>query len=293
MSCQVEELTITSLIQRVETALSATPLGIEGIDSEHDNKLGTIGTLNRDYMSQQDWYGAALAYWDDTEATVDGMLGGFAALSPSDLAASRRFLQHLRDTIRPGLNFEVSCECGAGIGRVTKGLFLPLNFTRCDIVEASTELISQSPDFIGDPASRCKFYCTGLQEFEPKPSTYDVVWVQWCIGYLTDFDCVRFLSRMGNTLKSGGVIVIKDNTSNESAFVLDRVDSSVTRSLDYLLALADIAGLRVVCQKMQGEDGHHDEKFPDIIFPVPMIALEPKPSTVEEGSGGKDAPAIA
>ena len=270
------ELTTTFLIQRLEATLLATPLGIEGMDSE-DDPVGTIGALNRDYMTnRQDWYGAALDYWDDTEATVGGMLGGFAQLSPSDLASSTRFLQHLRDT-RPELKFEVSCECGAGIGRVSKGLFLPLNFTRCDIVEVSAELISQSPDYIGNLASRCRFYCTGLQDFEPKPNTYDVIWVQWCIGYLTDKDCVKFLKRMGASLRKGGLIVLKDNTCTESAFVLDRDDSSVTRSLDYLLALADIAALRVVCQKVQGEDGHEDEKFPDNIFPVPMIALEPNP----------------
>ena len=83
-----EELTTTSLIQRLEAILSATPLGIEGIDSE-DDPVGAIGALNRYYMTnRQDWYGAALNYWDNTEATVDGMLGGFAQLSPSDLAAS-------------------------------------------------------------------------------------------------------------------------------------------------------------------------------------------------------------
>lgn len=281
------ELTTTSLIQRLEAILAATPLGIEGIDSE-DDPVGTIGALNRDYMTnRQDWYGAALDYWDDTEATVDGMLGGFSSLSPSDLVSSRRFLEHLRDTVRPDLKFDVSCECGAGIGRVTKGLFLPLNFTRCDIVEVSAELISQSPDYIGALASRCKFYCSGLQDFEPKPNTYDVIWVQWCIGYLTDKDCVKFLKRMGASLTKGGIIVIKDNTCTESAFVLDRDDSSVTRSLDYLLALADVAGLRVVCQKVQGEDGHEDEKFPDNIFPVPMIALEPKPGRTARTKNAK------
>jgi len=283
-----EPLTMSSLIQRLETTLSSTPCGIEGIDSE-DDQVGTIGTLNRDYMTnRRDWYGAALDYWDDTDATVDGMLGGFAQLSPSDLAASRRFLQHLQDAVQPDLRFEVACECGAGIGRVTKGMFLPLNFARCDIVEVSAELISQSPDYIGDLASRCKFYCTGLQDFAPKPSTYDVIWVQWCIGYLTDVDCVRFLERMGASLREGGVVVIKDNSCESDAFVLDREDSSVTRSLDYLLALADMAGLRVVCQKMQGEDGHVNEQFPEAIFPVPMLALEPKRKVESSEGGGED-----
>lgn len=264
-----------SLIASLETALSSTPYGIEGIDSE-DVRVGTIATLNRTFMSsREDWYGTALHYWDDTEPTVSGMLGGFANLSPSDLSASTRFLQHLHQTIRPNLRMAVSCECGAGIGRVTKGLFVPLDFARCDLVEVSAALISCSPEYIGDPgSSRCKFYCIGLQSFDPKPSTYDVVWVQWCVGYLTDVDCVKFLHRMGKSLRDDGVVVIKDNTCTGDAFVLDRDDSSVTRSLDYLLALAHLAGLRVVYQRMQGEDDDGEERFPDDIFPVPMIALE-------------------
>ena len=66
----------------------------------------------------------------------------------------------------------------------------------------------------------------------------------------------------------GGVIVIKDNTCDKETFVFERDDSSVTRSLDYILAVAELAGLRVVYQRFQ-------ENFPDNIFPVPMIALAP------------------
>lgn len=281
-------LTMDSLISTLESTLSTSPDGIEGIDSEDDDKIGTISTLNHDFMSsRQDWYGASLKYWDDAKPTVDGMLGGFANLSPSDLAGSTKFLQHVQRKIRPDLQFGASCECGAGIGRVTKGLFLPLNFTQCDLVEVSAELISHAPAYIDDPdcgstpqhltcnpdSSRCRFFCTGLEEFEPKPNTYDVVWVQWCIIYLTDLDCINFLRRMGASLRDGGIVVIKDNTCTGNAYVLDRDDSSVTRSLDYLLALADLAGLRVVYQRMQGEDVD-DAAWPHDMFPVPMVALE-------------------
>jgi hypothetical protein len=94
--------------------------------------------------------------------------------------------------------------------------------------------------------------------------------IQWVIGYLTDYDCVQFLQRIGKSLRKEpkGMIIIKDNTCREQAFVADKVDSSLTRSLDYLLAIIEIAGLRVISMKEAQGD------FPSDIFPVPMIALE-------------------
>jgi len=93
------------------------------------------------------------------------------------------------------------------------------------------------------------------------------VWIQWVVAYLTDFDLVSFFIRMGASLRLGGIIILKDNTCTHEAFVLDKDDSSLTRSLPYLLVLAEIAGLRVV-KKV------HQDDFPDSIFPVPMIAFE-------------------
>jgi protein N-terminal methyltransferase len=64
------------------------------------------------------------------------------------------------------------------------------------------------------------------------------------------------------------VVCLKENTCQDTDFVLDKNDASVTRSVPYLLHLAERAGLRVVLQR-------HQNNFPEEIFPVPMIALEP------------------
>ena len=81
------------------------------------------------------WYNKSHSYWETEEtvqATIDGMLGGFAVLSDRDLAASRKFINEVMDRI-PILKERIesgdstrSCECGAGIGRLTKGLMLPV-----------------------------------------------------------------------------------------------------------------------------------------------------------------------
>jgi protein N-terminal methyltransferase len=165
-----------------------------------------------------------------------------------------------------------ACECGAGIGRVSRGLLLPLGVPRCDLVESSEKLLSQAPAFIGDPeSSRCRFLCQGLQEWTPLPNTYSIIWIQWVLCYLTDDDIVAFLKRCGKALIAHGVIVLKENTcEGGETFVLDKDDASVTRSLPYWLQLIEDSGLRLIQQEMQ-------RNFPEELFPVPMLALEVNP----------------
>ena len=280
------------------------------------------------------------------QPTIDGMLGGFAILSDSDLASSKEFLKSLfdyrllqrkqkqqqqKDLIssenhdnhdhdqnnirRRKRSTYKSCECGAGIGRITKGLMIPLGITQCDLVETSIRLLQHAPTYIGTPPYNEKdfklIHC-GLENFNPSKKRYNVIWIQWCIGYLTDWDLVLFLRRMGDALKDGsadddndknggesGVIVIKDNICNDMAFLADCVDCDITRSYQYLLGIIKESGLRVVTRNKdvmfandenQRKDNERSDTttsskkdelfvkwqddFPDDIWPVPMIALE-------------------
>jgi protein N-terminal methyltransferase len=151
---------------------------------------------------------------------------------------------------------------------VSKGLLLPLGLTQCDLVEPSPRLISAATEYLGDEAAKFRYFCKGLQDFTPIEQSYDIIWIQWMIGYLTDDDLVAFLKRCAVGLRRGGVVVIKDNTCEQEAFIVDRDDASSTRSLPYILAIAELAGFRVVYQRFQ-------QDFPTFIFPVPIIALEP------------------
>ena len=99
-----------AMIDALQQRLSFTSSPMTGIDSD-DNAIGTISNLNRAYMSDRSsWYSTALHYWDDTEPTIDGMLGGFAQLTTPDLKASTRFLRQLQKYHRRNLRFDVSCE---------------------------------------------------------------------------------------------------------------------------------------------------------------------------------------
>ena len=291
-------IAMSDITQQIEIALQNKGHPINGKDSDDDSlqypsitqwkrsigmlgdDLNTTTTCQTASKSRQQWYKKGLGYWDDEEtcpATVDGMLGGFARISTRDLKGSAEFVRHIKSKIQPVLKLTsdenagvptCACECGAGIGRVSKGLLLPLGISQCDLVEPSPRLISSAPEYLGSDASKCRFFCTGLQDFQPKADSYDIIWMQWMIGYLTDDDLVMFLQRCVAALRKGGIVVIKDNTCSQEAFVVDRDDASTTRSLPYIIAIAQLAGLRVVHQQFQ--DG-----FPEDIFPVPMIALAP------------------
>ena len=220
---------------------------------------------------KSDWYDRASQYYEENcPETIDGVLGGFANISDLDLEGSRGFIKQL-EKLRPGWTWSAgaAAECGAGIGRVSKGLLLPLGVPRCDLVESSARLLSAAPDYIGPGASRCRFYCQGLQNWTPAKNTYSIIWIQWVFCYLPDDDAVSFLQRCKEGLVDGGVICLKENTCSDTDFVLDRDDASVTRSVPYLLHLANQAGLQVLLQQNQ-------TNFPEEIFPVPMIALAPE-----------------
>ena len=170
----------------------------EGRDYDNINELwkreGFLLDEETDASSTQKWYNKSHLYWeteDNVQATIDGMLGGFEHLSERDLQASKIFLENLVQTSpelskRRDENQLSSCECGAGIGRVSKGLFLPFGMQRCDLVETSPRLMQVAPIYIGQEATKCNFICQGLQEFNPEPNIYDIIWIQWCIAYLTD-----------------------------------------------------------------------------------------------------------
>jgi len=238
--------------------------------------------------ASQAWYGDGFDYWESEEncpSSDQGVLGGFAHLSPLDARDSHAFLDALA-TKCPELRFDVAADCGAGIGRVSKVTLLP-RFGQVYLVEQSPRLLAAAPEYIGDPdASRARFIRAGLQEYNPPASSLDVVWVQWVVGHLHDLDLVRFLRRMGAALRPGGLVVIKDNVANPEepwTFVMDREDRSITRSREYLVAVCRFAGFEVVLEHLQ-------RGFDEGLFPVPMIALRKVREVGEVATaGGGDA----
>lgn len=73
-------------------------------------------------------------------------------------------------------------DCGAGIGRITKRLLLPL-FKTVDMVDVTEDFLTKARSYLGEEGRRVRnYYCCGLQDFSPEPNSYDVIWIQWVIG---------------------------------------------------------------------------------------------------------------
>ena len=281
-----DEAEYMEIISNLTSCLLENGYPIHGTDTD-DNTYESVDEMwrvqgiapvkNGAASGSSSWYKSALHYWDDSITTIDGMLGGFAAISPTDLDGSRAFLTQVVKDHRPRLRLDRCCDVGAGIGRVTKGFLLSFGFKQCDMVEASSRQLEVAPTFVGEEyVSQCRFFCSGLQDWiPPKTNCYDLIWIQWVISYLTDVDCVRFLRRCTDALREGddcdtassGIICFKENTCDDKAFVVDNDDSSLTRSTPYLINLAEQAGLDVI--HIEYQNG-----FPKELFAVPMIAFE-------------------
>lgn len=73
----------------------------------------------------------------------------------------------------------------------------------------------------------------GLQDWEPRAGAYALIWMQWCVGHLTDGQLRDLLGRCGRALEKGGMVVLKENlvrgNGEEDEDEFDGLDSSVTR----------------------------------------------------------------
>lgn len=141
----------------------------------------------------QQFYSDAQDYWSKIPPTIDGMLGGFGHISRIDIQGSRLFLQQLfRCKNPPNRNYAV--DCGAGIGRISKHLLMNF-FNNIDLVEQNPMFLEKAKEYLG-PKFLPKvgyFYPVGLQDFSPQNNKYDIIWVQWVLGHLTDAHLIRFL----------------------------------------------------------------------------------------------------
>ncbi|XP_026152429.1 N-terminal Xaa-Pro-Lys N-methyltransferase 1 isoform X2 [Mastacembelus armatus] len=221
-----------------------------------------MGDIAHDEVS---FYSNAEDYWKEVPATVDGMLGGYGSISIIDINGSKDFLRKFLGEGEGKTGTRCALDCGAGIGRITKRLLLPL-FSTVDLVDVTQEFLDKAKIHLGEDSKRVgNYFCSGLQDFAPENGHYDVIWIQWVIGHLTDEHLVKFLQRCQKALRPNGLIVIKDNVSYEGV-VPDEVDSSICRDLAIVRSLVAKAGLRIIHEEQQ-------MNFPKEIYQVHTLAL--------------------
>nr|CAG4642080.1 EOG090X0EJQ [Eurycercus lamellatus] len=233
------------------------------------NQNGTDTTGSPDSQNCA-FYTDAAQYWASVPPTVDGMLGGLSKISDIDLKGSQRFLNSIYQLVQcPGK--ERALDGGAGIGRVTQG-FLMKNFPVVDLVEQDKGFIEEAKRALASTNHRGEFFHSGLQNFTPKQEMYDIIWVQWVLGHLTDEDLVNFLKRCQSGLKPNGFIVIKENLTSSGEVEMDHTDSSVTRPRGHIIDLIQKSGCRLVKEQKQ-------QRFPTDLYEVRMFAFQPASKT--------------
>lgn len=144
--------------------------------------------------NEQEFYIDGANYWSQIPPTIDGMLGGFGYISETDIRGSKMLLKQLFNSkFPPGRAYAL--DCGAGIGRITKYLLTEV-FTKVDMVEQNLIFLEKAKVYLGHKMDKIgNFFANGLQSFEPLPQHYDVIWIQWVVGHLTDEHLVQFLKR--------------------------------------------------------------------------------------------------
>lgn len=199
-------------------------------------------------MASEEHVGCVLQqtiFWEQQEATVNGMLGGLGDLSEPDVAASHAFLDELVvPAMRQGRR---ALDVGAGIGRVTKHLLLPAGYAPVDLLEANARFLEVASSSVG-PVGLGECFCTPMSQFEFGAKEWDLIWIQWVAIYLHDKDFVDFFHRCAQALIQDpcSFVVLKENVlPGDRAPEPDHSDASVTRSDRHLKRLWRRAGLKV------------------------------------------------
>jgi protein N-terminal methyltransferase len=161
------------------------------------------------------------------------MLGGFERVTRVDLLGSRTFFAKLR-LPRPAAPPYRIADCGAGIGRITKGFLTKINAdVVVDVVEPVKKFTDQVHEGVDwDEEGRGKIgeiINEGLETWTPEKGRYWVIWNQWCLGHLKDVQFVEYLRRCKEGLVEGGLVVVKENVTTSVEDEFDELDSSVTR----------------------------------------------------------------
>ncbi|CAF0759790.1 unnamed protein product [Didymodactylos carnosus] len=188
-------------------------------------------------------------YYTSRAPTIDTMLGGYSVVHESDIQESEQLLKTLfrvRKTCQEITHcFHSGVQLGCGIGRVTKHLLVKY-FNRIDINDLLPEYIEQTKLNLGEDLvdKVDKTYCCSIADLIVDKSRYDVIWTQWVLGYLDADSAVQLLKRLKLSLKKHGLIILKDNCSDQPEF--DPDDQYYVRSPLQFYDVAHRSGLTVV-----------------------------------------------
>ncbi|EDQ93049.1 uncharacterized protein MONBRDRAFT_21077 [Monosiga brevicollis MX1] len=208
-------------------------------------------------------------YWLQQEASVDGMLGGYGAISEVDIQGSRQLLRELTEMY--DVERTRALDVGAGIGRITEHLLIPAGFKAVDLLDIDQRFLDTARDRLSSTGQLGDCFCSGFTQFDFAGGSrrWDLIWMQWCAIYLNNDAFVDFFKRAAQALTPTGILVLKENTlSKSTADEFDDDDGSVTRGHQTLRRLFKKAGLELLrCKRQAG--------FPPELYPVYFYVLRP------------------
>ena len=157
--------------------------------------------------SEKDWYKIRKKHWEEKEATLESVLGGWEDTNLPDIKCSNELLNGLILTKK--LNNNSALDCACGIGRVTQ--FVLCNFfNEIDLFEKDEKFVNKTKEIFKYNKKVKNIFCCGIENFEFKRK-YDLIWIQWTLENLEDNDLIPFLNKCKNNLNDNGIIVIKEN----------------------------------------------------------------------------------
>ena len=113
------------------------------VSKEHENfggydEFGKVYTNMKQFWvkelkgdKENNWYKKSVKYWNEQATTIDGVLGGYGIVHENDSVTS---VKMIKDSAQFISGYDQALDCGAGIGRITRKVLLPL-FKNCDLLE--------------------------------------------------------------------------------------------------------------------------------------------------------------
>ena len=220
-------------------------------------------------------YNDAISYWTEVPPTVDGMLGGFGettSVPKADVVGSSTFMRKLKSrwSVEPG-KIRYGIDFGAGIGRVTRD-FLHKICDKVDLVEPVAPFVKQMHvelQPLKEEGKIGEIYDIPMQDWKsPEEGRYAIIWCQWCCGHLPDTAFLEWLDECKRAIQEDGILVIKENNTNDDDDLFDPEDSSKTRADKTFRKLFQQGGWKLIATDLQ-------KGVPKELFPIRMYALKP------------------
>merc|ERR1719464_35421 len=131
---------------------------------------------------------------------------------------------------RQGSRFPRALDLGAGVGRVTDAV-LRRCCARVDLVEFVQKHLDVARSRLpagGKAGCTFSFHGSSVQRYPIAPRTFDLIWCQWILMYLTDEDALDLLLRARAGLAGDGVLLLKENVSTaDKATYFDDADGEL------------------------------------------------------------------